>query len=256
MNEIENVRLQLKKALGKRDLLIIQADRSIEELNKITNVMAERLREWYLVYFPEVIIKDNEKFVRFAAIFDRASADSSKLAEFFGEKRANELASLASRSIGSALNPGDEEALRSYAREIAALYKLRDTLSDYRDKAVLELAPNICCLVEPLLTAKLITLAGSMERLARAPASTVQTFGAEKALFKHLKKHSKPPKHGIIFLHPSIANSPRKIRGKIARALSTKISIAAKADFYTHRFIADKLKASFERRLKEIGKSR
>ncbi len=41
-------------------------------------------------------------------------------------------------------------------------------------------------------------------------------------------------------------------RGKISRALAAKIAIASKADAYTGNFIAEKLKESLEKRLKEI----
>jgi len=85
------------------------------------------------------------------------------------------------------------------------------------------------------------------------PASTVQVIGAEKALFKHLKNKSiDPPKHGIIFQHASISTSPKSVRGKIARALATKITLAAKADEYTKRFIGPEVKDKFDKRLKDI----
>ena len=84
------------------------------------------------------------------------------------------------------------------------------------------------------------------------PASTVQLLGAEKALFRYKKEGGKPPKHGVIFQHPLINKAPRKDRGKIARILATKISIAAKADVFTKKDISDILKNDLERRIKDI----
>jgi len=86
------------------------------------------------------------------------------------------------------------------------------------------------------------------------PASTIQVLGAEKALFKHLKnkKGIAPPKHGVIFQYPAISQSPKKVRGKIARALAAKLSIAAKADSETKRFIAPLLKQNLEARIKQV----
>ncbi|MEM4208663.1 MAG: hypothetical protein QW153_03720, partial [Candidatus Bilamarchaeaceae archaeon] len=57
---------------------------------------------------------------------------------------------------------------------------------------------------------------------------------------------------GIIFQHPSISNSPKNLRGKIARALANKIAIAAKADAFTKNYIADKLKEEFDSRTEEV----
>jgi nucleolar protein 56 len=97
-----------------------------------------------------------------------------------------------------------------------------------------------------------VAQAGGLHRLSFFPASTIQVLGAEKALFKHLRSGSKPPKHGLIFQHSSIGMSPKKVRGKIARALAAKLTIASKADAISHNFIAEKLKASFEAHTKRI----
>ncbi|MEM0149807.1 MAG: hypothetical protein QXW10_02850, partial [Candidatus Micrarchaeaceae archaeon] len=98
-----------------------------------------------------------------------------------------------------------------------------------------------------------LSKAGSMERLATMPASTIQLLGAEKALFKHIKFGSKPPKYGVLFKLPAISNGKRSARGKIARLYATKISIALKADYFSKRFIADKLKEDIEKNMLRIN---
>jgi nucleolar protein 56 len=80
----------------------------------------------------------------------------------------------------------------------------------------------------------------------------VQVLGAKKAMFKHMKQKADPPKHGIIFQHPSIKTAPWWQRGKIARSFSGKAAIAAKADAFSDKYIADGLKRDFKKRLKEI----
>jgi len=55
-------------------------------------------------------------------------------------------------------------------------------------------------------------------------------MGAEKSLFKHLKGHAPSPKHGIIYRHPAVIGSPRRLRGRAARALAAKLAIAARLD--------------------------
>lgn len=88
--------------------------------------------------------------------------------------------------------------------------------------------------------------------MARLPSSTVQLLGAEKALFLHLRSGKRPPKHGVIFQHPWVNRAPYWQRGKVARSLGGKISIAAKVDAYGGEFVADHLKEQMERRLSEI----
>ena len=117
-----------------------------------------------------------------------------------------------------------------------------------------EVAPNVTALVGPLLGARLLSLAGSLEELAKLPASTIQVLGAEKALFRALRTGGKPPKHGVIFQFPEIRRSPRWQRGKIARALATKLAIAARVDYFTGRYIGDELKKKLMERIDEIKK--
>jgi len=115
-----------------------------------------------------------------------------------------------------------------------------------------KIAPNISKMTGSLIGARLISIAGGLERLAIMPASTIQILGAEKALFRFKKEGGKPPKHGVIFQHSYINKSPKEIRGKIARMFATKIAIAAKADAFTKRDISKVLKDDLDKRIKEI----
>jgi nucleolar protein 56 len=80
----------------------------------------------------------------------------------------------------------------------------------------------------------MIAKAGSFEKFSRLPASTIQVLGAEKALFRSLKTGARPPKHGLLFQHPSIHSAPRWQRGKIARTVASKVSIVARIDIFRH----------------------
>jgi nucleolar protein 56 len=120
------------------------------------------------------------------------------------------------------------------------------------EKDVRKIAPNTSSIIGPLISGRLISLAGGIERLATMPASTIQLLGAEKAFFRFKKEGSKPPKHGIIFQHPLINKAPRVNRGKIARILATTISIALKADVFTKRNISHDLKDNLNKRINDI----
>ncbi|KYK22978.1 hypothetical protein AYK24_08030 [Thermoplasmatales archaeon SG8-52-4] len=114
------------------------------------------------------------------------------------------------------------------------------------------IAPNISKMTGPSIGARLISLAGGLNRLATMPASTIQILGAEKALFRFKKEGGKPPKYGVIFQHSYINRSSKEIRGKIARIFASKIAIAAKADVFTKRDISKDLLKSLDKRIKEI----
>jgi nucleolar protein 56 len=128
---------------------------------------------------------------------------------------------------------------------------LRETL----EEAMVGTAPNLAALAGPLVGARLLSLAGSLERLSRMPSSTIQLLGAEKALFLHIKEGTPSPKHGVIFQHPSVHSSPPWLRGKVARALAGKLAIAARADAFDSRpdgSLGRELREAFSERVQQL----
>ena len=74
--------------------------------------------------------------------------------------------------------------------------------------------------------------AGSLTNLAKAPASTVQILGAEKALFRALKTKGNTPKYGLIYQSTFIGRADAKNKGRISRYLANKYSIATRIDSF------------------------
>jgi len=217
-----------------KDKLIVQASSTLDDLNKQINTFFEHLCEWYGLHYPELKL-DNEKYVKQVAQYGLRE-------EMPGFKT----------SSGLALSERDIEIIKSYSSFILSALQLKKELEKYIKEATRETCPNITSLIEPLLAARILALAGSLERLARMSSSTIQLLGAEKALFRHLKnkKKVKPPKYGLIFFDKRIQNAPKGEAGKIARILASKLMMAAKIDYYSGRF-ERKLKDDME---KEIGR--
>jgi len=251
---LEAARRGLKAAFVERDRLLTHTVNSITELDRTANVFYERLAEWYGVYFPELRVAEPDKYCKIVLMFDKNNLEKATLSEIVGEEKADEIITKAKRSVGADFAEEELKQVRGLAEEIMGLYALRERIEEYEARLAKEIAPNLCHLVEPVLAARLIAQAGSLKRLATLPASTVQLLGAEKALFKHLRTGTLPPKYGLIFQHPVINSAPPSHRGKLARALATKLAIAAKADAFSHNFIADRLKANFDKRAAEISK--
>jgi nucleolar protein 56 len=148
--------------------------------------------------------------------------------------------------------PTPKYKIKPFQKILSVVKKEIKRLENEIENDVEKLAKNTSKIIGPLISARLISLAGGMERLAYMPASTIQLLGAEKALFRFKKEGGKPPKHGIIFQHPLINKAPRADRGKIARIIATKISIAIKADVFTKRDIYDILKEDLKIRINNI----
>lgn len=116
-----------------------------------------------------------------------------------------------------------------------------------------KLAPNLRDLIGSSLAAKLIAHIGGIKNLSMYSSSTIQIMGAEKALFRHLKTGERPPKHGLIFQHPQVRTNNWWIRGKIARTLALKISLAVRKDVFSGEFDPN-ISEGFLERVEEIKK--
>jgi len=163
-----------------------------------------------------------------------------------------DLGVLKNRSMGMEFKPADAAVVQAFASQILELYRQRKSLEDYLDELLKETAPNLRDIAGPALAAKIVSLAGGMEKLARMPSSTIQLLGAEKALFRHLHGRGKSPKHGIVIIHPLVQKAALKDKGKLSRLVASKMSIAAKMDFYSKKYRGKELKDGMEEKARKI----
>merc|ERR1719146_378954 len=66
--------------------------------------------------------------------------------------------------------------------------------------------------------------------LAKAPSSTLQILGAEKALFRALKQKKNTPKYGLIYHASLVGQAQAKSKGKVSRVLAAKLSLCSRVD--------------------------
>src|SRR2546430_14208181 len=85
-------------------------------------------------------------------------------------------------SVGASLTDRDEAEIKSFAGLAQQVAERRKSIEAYVERSVRELAPNVYELAGPLIAARLVTLAGGGEGIARAPTGTVPLHGAVRAL--------------------------------------------------------------------------
>jgi len=208
------------------DSEVLHAIRALDDVNEILNTISERLSDWYSCY------------------------------EWDGERERNEAGegevSGSDELAGVVMGRSDlPPVMRRFARNLTELHESRTMLIEHIEDEMTFIAPNLTNLAGALVAARLLGIAGGIEKLCMMPASRIQILGANRAMFRHLRG-APAPKHGIIFQHPCIHRAPRRLRGRIARAFASKLAIAARIDYYgggVHGELASELEA----RIREIG---
>ena len=218
---IKTAELQVSGALTP-DQRVIQAVEALDDINENINSLSERLSEWYGIYFPESGL-GGEALAIFVAYYGSPKNIGPE----------NPLYPKTINSMGAKLETADELLLKGFAESVYSLYERKKQIEYYIEDRMRYISPNLKLIAGSILGARLISIAGSLEKLAAFPSSTIQVLGASKALFKHLRGRAPSPKHGIIYSHHLLNTAPWWVRGKIARALAGKLSIAARLDYYS-----------------------
>ncbi|KAL1814602.1 hypothetical protein ACET3Z_017176 [Daucus carota] len=252
-------RAKVKFNVNRVDNMVIQAIFLLDTLDKDVNSFSMRVREWYSWHFPELvkIVNDNYLYAKVAKYVDNKSELSEDklpgLIDLVGdEDKAKEIVEAAKASMGQDLSPVDLINVKLFAQRVMDLAEYRKKLYDYLVAKMSDIAPNLAALIGEVVGARLISHAGSLTNLAKCPSSTLQILGAEKALFRALKTRGNTPKYGLIFHSSFIGRASARNKGRMARYLANKCSIASRIDCFLDKnttAFGDKLREQVEERL-------
>lgn len=252
-------RAKVKFNVNRVDNMVIQAIFLLDTLDKDVNSFSMRVREWYSWHFPELvkIVNDNYLYAKLAKYVEDKSQLSeehlSGLTDIVGdEDKAKEIIEAAKASMGQDLSPIDLINVKQFAQRVMDLAEYRKKLYDYLVAKMNDIAPNLAALIGEVVGARLISHAGSLTNLAKCPSSTLQILGAEKALFRALKTRGNTPKYGLIFHSSFIGRASARNKGRMARYLANKCSIASRLDCFLETSttaFGEKLREQVEERL-------
>ncbi|KAJ7956074.1 nucleolar protein 56-like [Quillaja saponaria] len=252
-------RAKVKFNVNRVDNMVIQAIFLLDTLDKDINSFSMRVREWYSWHFPELvkIVNDNYLYAKVSKyIEDKQNLSEDKipgLTDIIGdEDKAKEIVEAAKASMGQDLSPIDLINVQQFAQRVMDLSEYRRKLYDYLVTKMNDIAPNLASLIGEVVGARLISHAGSLTNLAKCPSSTLQILGAEKALFRALKTRGNTPKYGLIFHSSFIGRASARNKGRMARYLANKCSIASRIDCFADTsttVFGEKLREQVEERL-------
>ena len=263
-------RNKVKFNVNRSDNMIIQAIALLDHMDGGVNQLGMRVKEWYGWHFPELgkevpepvkyahvvlVIRNRAEFEELLSADGEDSEIVQKLADVLenDEELAQRIVEKAKTSMGSEMAEVDWVNIEGFASRVVAMANYRTQLQKYLETKMGIVAPNLMELIGQQLGARLISKAGSLTNLAKAPASTLQILGAEKALFRALKKKKgNTPKYGLIFHSSFIQRAAKENRGKISRYLANKAALACRIDCFMEQppvVFGTKLREQVESRL-------
>jgi nucleolar protein 56 len=258
-------RNKVKFNVHRSDNMIIQASALLEHMDGGVNQLGMRVKEWYGWHFPEMgkEIPDPVTYARVALLLQQRNTIEERDAEELkaaltallsdDEALADRIFEKAVTSMGGDMAEVDWVNIQAFAERVVAMADYRTSMQQYLVDKMMLVAPNLTMLMGQQIGAKLISKSGSLTSLAKSPASTIQILGAEKALFRALKKkQGNTPKYGLIFHSTFIQRAAKEHRGKISRYLANKTALAARIDCFMDepsQVFGEKLREQVEGRL-------
>lgn len=250
-------RNQIKFDERKQDKTIINSFSLLEQMEKNLNTFAMRLKEGYSWHFPELakLIVDNEAYAKLVHLVGNKenikNIDLQELTSLTGdEDLSKQIVERAKSSMGNTLGEIDEEQIKEFALYVINHFEYKRNLQEYIKKQMMTVAPNLTTILGESVGAKLLTHAGGLSNLAKLPSSTVQILGAEKALFRAIRKKGKTPKYGLLFNSSYIQKAKAIDKGKVSRMLANKCALASRMDFFLQK-PSDKFGTFFKEQLQE-----
>jgi len=146
------------------------------------------------------------------------------------KKRIKQIITIIDSEVGIKFSDKEKKLTKSLSSNILNLIETKEVLAKEIEKLLIETYPTFTKVASPVIATKMLVISGGITRLSRFPASTIQLLGSEKSFFKALAQNKNTPKYGILFNHPLIISLPAKQKGKIARIIASKITIAIKSD--------------------------
>merc|ERR1712098_1030323 len=198
--------------------------------DKDINTFCMRIREWYSYHFPELIkiVPENALYAKVVKLIKNRKELTQEMFEqlesiLMDSARAQAVIDASKSSMGMDISPVDLLNIDMFASRVIGLTDYRKELSSYLQNKMSLVAPNLATLIGDTVGARLISHAGSLTNLAKAPASSF------------------------------IGRAGAKNKGRISRYLANKCSIASRIDAFSDEstsVFGTKLKEQVEDRLK------
>ncbi|MDO8625023.1 MAG: hypothetical protein Q7R47_02990 [Candidatus Diapherotrites archaeon] len=260
---LERTKKQVEHAFGEKEIHVIRASNALTDLEAVFNLLFEHCKEWYQYHFPELdsMVDDPSAYLKLVyEIGDKTKFDEKRITETgIDAERAKAISEKAAQSIGAQMNAETLTEIQLLSLNALNIKQEATALEKLLETELQHVAPNFTRLAGISIAGRMIAHTGSVEKLAMLPASAIQVLGAEKALFRFLKnrKSNLPPKHGYLFAHGLVRQLASDKRGRMARTLASKLSIAVRTDHYNPGSnVSDQLQSQLNRRLEELKASK
>ncbi len=236
----------LAKETVKRNLsvddLIKKLINLIDMGGKSENTLFEAVYDLFFLYFPEAanLSQTKESFAKITA-------------NGVGRKEVSGILGIDGGSMGYDFDDDDLQLLSTVVNELGNVHILLDMVGQRLERIMASRYVNLTRVSGYELSARLVSLSGGIKKLAYMPSSRIQVIGSDKSRFSR-RSAARGPKYGVIFKHEKVEAADQSRKGRVARIVASKISMAAKLDLFSGEDKSAALIEEMDREIAEIGR--
>ena len=178
--------LKIQEASEQIDLHISQSINALDEIDKISNTLATRMREWYGLHFPELdnLLQNANTYSHIVSTCgkrENITKDFLKTIDI-PDNKIEIIIEVSQRSRGGKITEQNLLIVQNIAQQVISLNKIRKNLEEHIELSMEEIAPNIKGLLTASVGARLISKAGSLKKLSSLSASYNSNIRSRKSI--------------------------------------------------------------------------
>ncbi|SJK86023.1 U4/U6 small nuclear ribonucleoprotein PRP31 [Babesia microti strain RI] len=208
--------------------LVIEIDTEILSIHKY-------VKDIYCSKFPElesIVVAPLDYISLVKRIQNESDITKIDMKDILPNATAMAVTVAATMTMGSALGPYELSKLIGACDDALKLAAHRNNVLLYLESRMTILAPNISRIIGSALTARLITMAGGLQELAKIPSQNIMLIGDSKnTLFTgHTFKGSETS--GVISCCEIVQTAVSHLKFKAIKMVSSKVALAARVDLF------------------------
>lgn len=137
-----------------------------------------------------------------------------------------------STTSGQPLSEADLQQCQEGVAEALALEEARNATLQFVETRMNSVAPNLCAIIDTVIAAQLMGLAGGLGAMAKTPACNFQVMGQQKGALAGFSAAASMPHTGILFFATVVQQAPPYLRAKALKVTAAKVALAARIDLY------------------------
>lgn len=215
--------------------LVVTANNMSVEVDNEILLVHKFIRDHYAPRFPELEQLIADPWTYIAAVNAIGNADDltkCKMPSTLPPATILSITLTATSTRGRKLSPGEWITVQNAIQVAEQLRTARETIFNYVESRMSNVAPNLSVIVGTNIAAKLLGLAGGLQSFCRQPSSNIMLFGAQKKTLANsaFSAASQQRHTGFIFQSQLVQSAQPEDRRKAQRAVSAKCTLAARID--------------------------